>query len=77
MISNSKPEIGRPFLEQMEQLGILQKRFSGDASLIETCPPCPLLLDTGDFFSELGRADRSDIAGWAAADNHQIVFHKK
>jgi hypothetical protein len=35
MIFKLEVEIGRPFLEQMEQLGIPQKRFSGDAPLIE------------------------------------------
>jgi hypothetical protein len=79
MIFKLEVEIGRPFLEQMEQLGIPQKRFSGDASLIELrhVPPCSLLFEAGNFFTKLSSANCSHIAGGPAADDNQVVFHKE
>ena len=63
-------------MEQMVQLGVAQKRFGGDASPIETCASCPLLFDAGNFFTKLSSANRSNIAGGAAADDNQVVFHR-
>src|SRR5262249_48815883 len=51
-------------------LGVLEKRLGRDAAAMRACAPDErILLDDGDFHSELAGADAGDIAARAAADD--------
>ena len=77
------PVIGKAFDVQAElggavgkgvvELGVFEKRLRRDTAPVEAGAPGPVVLDAGDFFSELGGADCSDISAGAATNDNKIV----
>src|SRR5690606_35592467 len=77
------PIIGKTFQLQAElvgamrdgvvELGVLEKSFGRDTAPVETGPPGAIILDAGDFFSELGGANCSDVSAGATTDDNKIV----
>ncbi len=51
------------------------QHFAGDgAGMHADTANGPLAVNDSDFLTQLGSADRAFLAGWAAADYHEIVF---
>lgn len=61
----------------MIKLGIFQECLGRNASPIEAGAASPVSFDAGDFFSELGGANSSDVTGRSATNNNQIVGHDR
>ena len=69
-----EPELVCLVLHELVELGVAQQGFGRDAAPVEAGAAGAFHLDAGDFFPELGSADRADVAGWTTTDDNQIVF---
>ena len=62
----------------VEHFAGIEKRLGGNAADIEAGPPERLhLLDDRDLHAELRRADRTDIAAGARADDDEVVHNEE
>ena len=71
-----EPELCGPLVHRLEQLGIAQESFGGDATPVQAGAARAFLFNTRHFFTELGRANRADIPRRASADDNQVVVHR-
>ena len=70
---NVQAELGGAVGEGVVELGIFEERLGRDTTPVEAGATGAIVLDTGDFFSELGGADCSDISAGAATNDNKIV----
>ena len=57
----------------VEHVGRAQKRLGGDARVVQTAPADLVALDDRGAFTELGGADRRDVAARSGADNDAVI----
>ena len=66
-------ELGGTVGEGVVELGVLEERLRWDTAPVEAGPAGSIVLDTGDFFTELSCADCTDISAGAATNDNKIV----
>jgi hypothetical protein len=76
--TNADAHLGEAVAGLLEHLGSVQQRLRRDTADVEAGAAVgAALFDDGDLHAELCRADRTDIAPGASADDDEIVGHDK
>src|SRR4030095_2053513 len=60
--------------QQLVNLRILEERFCGNTTPVQTRSARPIHLHAGHLFAKLPGANRPHVSGWSAANNNQIII---